>query len=409
MRAWRVVIAGLVLGGMAGQVSAQSKSGPRWSGWRGGRRDGKSQDTGLLKSWPEGGPERLWHVRGLGKGFSSPAIAYDTVYITGGVDGKLMIFAYDLSGKPRWRKEHGATWTRNYPGSRATPTLSKGKLYLLSGPGTLACYDAGSGRREWSKEMSSFGGKPGGWGYAESVLVASKYVFVVPGGTNCMVALDKRTGNTLWKSEGNGGAPHYGSSIVAVQDKVPMVIGSSRNGLFAVSPKDGRVLWTNDFSSGNTANCPTPAYSDGYVFWANGYNKGGVCLRLSVSNGSVTAREAWKTGDMVCHHGGYVIHEGYIYGNDKGGWVCLDLRTGKKMWSDRGVGKGSVCYADEMLYLFGEDNGRVGLAKASPNGLQMSGEFTVAGTDKSWAHPVVVGGRLYLRYADNLYCYNVKQ
>ena len=409
MRVWREVVVGLILVGVGFQVSAQSKSSPRWSGWRGGRRDGKSRDTGLLKSWPDGGPERLWQVRGLGEGFSGPAIAYDTVYITGGVDGKLIIFAYDLRGRLRWQKEHGEAWTRSYPGARATPTLSKGKLYLLSGPGKLGCYDAKSGRRVWSKEMRSFGGKPGGWGYAESVLIASKYAFVVPGGTNCMVALDKQTGKVLWQSEGNGGQPHYGSSILAIQDKVPMVIGSSRNGLFAVHPKNGRVLWRNDFSSGNTANCPTPAYSDGYLFWATGYGKGGICLRLNVSNSNVTARQAWRTRDMVCHHGGYLIHDGYIYGNNGGGWACLDLKTGEKMWSDRGVGKGSVCYADGMLYLFGEKGGRVGLAKASPDGFRMSGQFSVKGSGPSWAHPVVVGGRLYLRYADNLYCYDVKE
>jgi len=112
---------------------------------------------------------------------------------------------------------------------------------------------------------------------------------------------------------------------------------------------------------------------------------------------------------MVCHHGGYVIHEGYIYGNNGGGWACLDLRTGKRMWNERGVGKGSLCYADGMLYLFGEKGGRVGLAKASPDGFEMSGQFSVEGSGTSWAHPVVVGGRLYLRYADNLYCYDVKK
>jgi outer membrane protein assembly factor BamB len=121
----------------------------------------------------------------------------------------------------------------------------------------------------------------------------------------------------------------------------------------------------------------------------------------------VTAQEAWTTKDMVCHIGGYIIHQGYIYGNHNGEWVCLELETGTKMWNAKGVGKGSVCYADDMLYVFSENKGEAGLATCSPEGMDMKGTFQVEGTDKSWAYPVVTGGRLYLRYADNLYCYNV--
>jgi outer membrane protein assembly factor BamB len=175
-----------------------------------------------------------------------------------------------------------------------------------------------------------------------------------------------------------------------------------------VRAKDGKVLWSNPFSAGNTANCPTPIFSDGYVFWANGYGKGGICLKLTVNGDEATAQEAWRTGDMVCHHGGYIVHEGYIYGNNGGGWSCLDLKTGERKWGERGVGKGSVCFADGMLYLFGERGGAAGLATCSPAGMQMVGNFNVAGSRTSWAHPVVIGGRLYLRYDVNLYCFDVK-
>ena len=188
-----------------------------------------------------------------------------------------------------------------------------------------------------------------------------------------------------------------------------MLVNGTDQGIVCVDPKTGRSLWANPFSSRNTANCPTPVYSEGYVFWANGYGKGGICLRLTVERGRVVAQEAWKTSDMDCHHGGYVVHEGYIYGNHSNGWVCLDLKTGRKMWQAGAVGKGSVCYADEMLYLFGERGGKVGLATCSPDGLQLKGTFSVAGDGPSWAHPVVIGGRLYLRYDTNLYCYEVRR
>ena len=188
-----------------------------------------------------------------------------------------------------------------------------------------------------------------------------------------------------------------------------MIVTGTKQGIVAVDADNGKLLWLNDWSAGNTANCPTPAYADGYVFWANGYGKGGICLKLRKEGDKVVADKAWTTRDMVCHHGGYVIQDGYIYGNNGNGWACLELKTGKKKWSEKAVGKGSLCFADGMLYLFSEDGGKAALATCSPEGLQIKGNVKVAGNGPSWAHPVVVGGRLYLRYDTHLYCFDVKQ
>jgi outer membrane protein assembly factor BamB len=168
------------------------------------------------------------------------------------------------------------------------------------------------------------------------------------------------------------------------------------------------MLWQNGFSAGNTANCPTPAFDNGYVFWANGYGKGGICLKLTSAGNTVKAAEAWTTRNMICHHGGYVIHQGYVYGNHEGGWTCLELATGKKMWQERAVGKGSLCFADGMLYLFSESGGQGALATCSPEGLELKGRVKVEGRGPSWAHPVVAEGKLFLRYDKNLYCFDVK-
>ena len=188
-----------------------------------------------------------------------------------------------------------------------------------------------------------------------------------------------------------------------------MIVTGTRKGIFAVDADSGNLLWSNDWSAGNTANCPTPAYADGHVFWSNGYGKGGVCLRLKKENDSVAVDVAWTTKKLVCHHGGYVIHEGYIYGNHGVGWTCLDLKTGEQQWNERAVGKGSLCFADDMLYLFSENGGQAALANCSPDGLKLSGEVKVEGNGPSWAHPVVAGGRLYLRYDTHLYCFDVRQ
>jgi len=197
------------------------------------------------------------------------------------------------------------------------------------------------------------------------VLIYDNLAIFKPGGQNCVVALNKNNGQEVWASHGFAAGPEYSSCLPIVFGNLPMIVTGTREGIVCVNAKNGALLWGNKFAANNTANCPTPAYGDGYVFWANGYGKGGICLKLAPGG---KAAEAWTTHDMECHHGGYIIDNGYIYGNNGGGWACLELKSGKRMWQEHAVGKGSLC----------------------------------------WAHPVVVGGRLYLRYDNNLYCFDVK-
>ena len=219
----------------------------------------------------------------------------------------------------------------------------------------------------------------------------------------------KTTGRPAWASRGFNAPAHYGSVIPFVFEKVPMLAAGTGGGLVSINPKDGTVLWTNNFAAGNTANGPSPAYSDGYVFWADGYGKGGICMKLAISGDRVAAAKAWETRDMDCHHGGYIIDNGFIYGNHGGGWACLDLKTGAKKWFDKGVGKGSLTCAEGMLYTYGE-NGKMGLVRATPKGHEVISQFHIpqGGQGPSWAHPVVCGGRLYLRHGNFLYAYDVK-
>jgi outer membrane protein assembly factor BamB len=349
----------------------------------------------------------LWKVDGLGRGYSNVAVSDGTVYTTGDVDDRLVIFAFALDGSLKWKTDADAAWTRSHAGSRATPTIDGDNLYLLSGNGLICCFDCRTGQRQWDRHTKEFGGRSGGWGYAESVLIHKDWAIVKPGGENCIVALDKKNGELVWASSGFSAGPEYSSCLPIDYEGHPLIVTGTRAGLVCVDARDGRLLWSNDHSANNTANCPTPAYADGYVFWANGYGKGGICMKLRLEGDKVTADVAWTTRDMVCHHGGYVIREGYVYGNDGGGWSCLDLKTGDPTWQERAVGKGSLCFADGMLYLFGERGGQAALATCSPDGLELKGNVQVDGSGPSWAHPVVTGGRLYLRYDANLYCFDV--
>ncbi len=404
----RMVWTGCLVVWMAGMVLAAAAPSAEWGPWQGPTRDKKSPDRGLLKQWPAGGPALLWKGGGFGKGFASVAVSGGMIYTSGDVDGKMMVFAVDMAGAPKWKIVHDEEWANDPAGSRSTPVVDSGRLYIISGHGLIGCYDAKTGRKIWTRAMREFGGSPHGWGYSESVLIQGRLAIVTPGRQNCIVALDKETGRTVWMSKGFDGEAHYGSLTPFTFEGVPLLVAGTGGGLVCVDARTGEVQWSNDFCAGNTANCPTPAYADGYVFWSNGYGKGGICMKLKKVGAKVGADVAWKTRELVCHHGGYVIDRGYIYGNHEGGWTCLDLKTGKRQWYDKGVGKGSLCMADGMLYLFGENGGTAGLASFSPTGMQMKGRFNVAGEGPSWAHPVVIGGRLYLRYDANLYCFDVR-
>jgi outer membrane protein assembly factor BamB len=389
-------------------AAAAAAADTEWPCFHGPNRDAKSPDKGLLKEWPSGGPPLVWKYEGIGKGFSTVSVSGGTIYTTGDLDGRLIVFAFDMDGKPKWKIDHDAAWTKSQPGSRSTPTIDGGNLYIESGNGVVGCYDAKTAAKKWICQLRDFSGKPGGWGYAESVLILGNLAIVTPGGSKCIAALNKATGQPVWTSSGFSAGAQYGGCAPFTFQNVPLLAAGTDAGLVCVDARNGALVFLNDFSAKNTANCPTPAYADGHVFWANGYGKGGICMRLSAAGGRVAAEVAYKTPDMVCHHGGYIIDNGYVYGNNGGGWACLDLKTGALKWNERGVGKGSVLWADGMLYLFGESGGKAGLATCDPAGMQMKGQFSVAGSGPSWAHPVVIGGRLYLRYDTNLYCFDVK-
>ncbi|MBI5093456.1 MAG: PQQ-like beta-propeller repeat protein [Candidatus Hydrogenedentes bacterium] len=376
-----------------------------WPSFRGPDHDGKSPDTGLLKEWPAEGPKLLWRAPDIGKGYSSVSIGGGAIFITGDVGDKLVIFALDMDGKLKWKKDAAPAGALDRPGSRGNVTLDGDTGFLLSGTGILSSFDAKSGDVKWSKKMEEFGGAPSNWGYAESPLIAGDRLVVKPGGAKCIVALEKATGKPIWASQGFSAAPEYGSCLPFTFDNVPMIVTGTNAGLVCVKAQTGELVWSNPFSAKNTANCPTPAFSDGYVFWANGYGRGGICLKLEPGG---KATEAWKTSEMVCHHGGYIIDKGYIYGDNGKGISCLDLKTGELKWKDPAVGKGSLCWADGMLYLFSEKNGQGALAAYSPAGMQIKGQVKVDGTGPSWAHPVVIGGRLYLRYDTTLYCFDIR-
>lgn len=391
-------------------LAASGACAADWPTFLGPNRDGCSPDTGLLKQWPPEGPKQLWNNEALGSGWSSVAVAGGLVYTTGNEgQNQVLICLDDKTGKKKWRAAQGPAASHNkYPGARATPTVDGDRIYLTGGNGLITCHSAKDGRILWKKDFrKDFGGKVGGWLYAESVTILGKLALVTPGGEHPVVALDKMTGNTVWKSDKPATAG-YASLLPITLNNSTVLVNGTQSGLLVIDAKTGQEIYRNPFADGNVANAPTPAFSDGYLFWAVGYRKGGTCLKVANAGGTWTFEDAWKTADFACHPGNYVLAQGRAYGKGKGGLVCADLKTGQTLWTERG-GAGQVTWADGLLYSFADQGGKLTLIDpAAPEGSRVKGSLQVAGTGNSWSHPVVVNGRLYVRYDTNLYCFDVK-
>ncbi|MDP3070468.1 MAG: PQQ-like beta-propeller repeat protein [Opitutaceae bacterium] len=386
-----------------------------WPQWRGPDRTGVSQETGLLKEWPAGGPKRLWMFENAGKGYSGPAIAGGKYFTIGTRDDTETLLILDANtGKEIRAVAIGGIFDNKWgDGPRGTPTVDGDRVYALSGSGDLACINIADGKVRWKTSMASLGGKTPNWGYTESVLVDGNKVLCTPGGTKGTVAaLDKLTGKVLWQSTGIKEPAHYSSIVAAPINGTPQYVQRNEKSVFGLAADDGRLLWQTDFP-GRTAMIPTPIVSGNEVYVTAGYGTGCKMVRIGADN-SVTV--VYENKVAKNHHGGFVKIGEYLYGHGDPQWVCQNFKTGEEVWSSRALGKGAIGAAGGMLYCLDENNGTVVLAEASPAGWSEKGRFKLdpqtkirASSGKIWTHPVIANGKLYLRDQDLIYCYDVKQ
>ncbi|HKQ79748.1 MAG TPA: PQQ-binding-like beta-propeller repeat protein [Blastocatellia bacterium] len=389
-------------------------SGPSdWPQWRGAERNGLSKDMGLLKQWPSSGPQRNWSISNLGEGFGSIAIRGDRIYVQGTSGSASRIYCLNRAdGNTIWSAALGPKVNEGRGnGPRSTPTVDDDRVYVLTENGDLACLRARDGSPVWRKNiLKEFGGSNPGWLISESPLVDGDRLIVTPGGSGAgMVALDKMTGKEIWRAKDISEEAGYSSAIAADVGGVRTVMNFTSRSAVGVRASDGKLMWRNSSAANGTANCSTPVFADNKVFFTSDYGTGAALLGLSAQNGEVKAQELYFTKDMKNHHGGVVLVNGYIYGfSGTSGLTCIEFATGKKMWMNRSVGKGSLSYADGMLYLLSEKN-VVGLAEANPNAYVEKGRFPIPDQGKdSWAYPVVAGGKLYIRDQGTLTTYDVK-
>lgn len=386
-----------------------------WPQWRGPNRDAVSQETGLLKEWPAGGPPLVWKAEGLGGGYSTPSIKNGRIYGMGYRDDYEEVWVLNESdGGEVWRVRIGPAYhDMGYDqGPRATPTPDGDRIYTLGGGGNLVCLDADDGSMIWKREYrQDFDGKlMSGWGFSESPLVDGDRVVCTPGGVKGTVAaLNKMTGDLLWRSTGMTDAAAYASLIVAEIGGVRQYIVLTDESVAGIAAEDGSVLWRAD-RAGRVAVIPTPIYRDNRVWVTSGYNVGCNLFKISPSNGDFDVTEVYSNRDIKNHHGGAILVKDHIYASSGPVIVCMEFLTGKVAWEERSVGKGSLGYADGRLYLRSED-GPIALIKATPDEFVEISRFDqpFRSDQKAWSHPIIVNGKLYLRDQNILLCYDVKQ
>jgi outer membrane protein assembly factor BamB len=413
------LVALLLTAGVAPAAPPNDPSPGDWPQWQGPNRDAVSKETGLLKTWPKEGPPRLWTAGNLGSGFGTPSVAAGRIFGMGTrdtADGKPMDGVWALNevdGSELWftRIDHPRPADQN-TGPSGTPTFDRGKLYAVASRGKMVRLDAATGKIEWTVDfVKDFGGEEPGWGYTESPLVDGDKVIGTPGGAHPIVAFDKATGKPVWKAAvPRGDGAQYASPTAVEIGGQRQYVQFLARGVVSVAAADGAFLWRYDEPANSTANCSTPIVHDGMVFAASAYSKGGGAARITKTGGKYETAEVYFQSKYQNHHGGFVLVDGYLYGECDRKLGCIAFATGKQAWSTDKVRKGSITYADGHLYCRNEGGADVILVEANAKEYVEKGRFAQPerSNTNAWAHPVIANGKLYLRDQDKLLCFDVK-
>ncbi len=385
-------------------------STPKISQWRGPQGDGIYPDKGLLKEWPENGPEVAWKFDQLGKGYSSPAFANNGFYITGTTDSIGSVFFFDLEGNLKWQKEYGKEWLRSFAGSRTSPTIYEDKGYLMSSVGVVYCIDSQNGNAIWSVDLfEKYGARQINFGMTEILRVDGDKIYCTPGGieTN-VIALNRFTGELIWSSKGAGTRSAYCPITFFERGGVKYIGMVAELNVMALNAENGEVAWTFPTENKDAIHGNTPIYRDGKLFIMNGWENGSFMLEIAEDGKSV--KQLWKNDLMDLENGGAILMGDNLYGSnwEHKGFSCVDWNTGEEKFTTKEFTSGTISYADGLFYWYGI-NGKVGLIKANENAFEVISSFQLEGKksrDHS-AHTVIHDKKLYIRYDSTLWAYDI--
>ncbi|MCU0703196.1 MAG: PQQ-like beta-propeller repeat protein [Fimbriiglobus sp.] len=414
---------------LSAPVPAIKSTGTDWPTFRGADRSGVLAEKSL-PAWPKDGPKLLWqksNVADIGVGYGSPAVVGGKVYLFGSDNAKQtgteFVTCLDAAdGKKVWVTKLETTpgkYSDGWGGGpRCTPTVANDMVYVLGATGDLVALSADKGEVRWKKNLvKDFGGGIPTWGYSESPTVDGDNLICTPGNKGGMIALNAKTGETVWQCKDLTDGAGYSSIVITEFGGVRVYITQTMQKGVGVRAKDGKLLWSVGEIGRRTAVIPTPVVGDdGYVFFTAGYGAGCECFKLTKDGDGVKAATVYtKNKDVANHHGGVAKVGDFVFGHsDSNGWVCFDYKKGEVVWKDKGVGKGSMTAIGDTLLCYSEQAGKLARVKATDKGYMEEANFTIPATSKVrpnqgkvWAHPVVSGGKLFLRDYELLYVYDV--
>jgi outer membrane protein assembly factor BamB len=388
-----------------------------WPRWRGAKQDGISQERGLLKQWPAEGPIRLWTAK-LGGGFSSMVVFDGKVCTQTRDKNQEVVVCMDAAtGKEIWRYNNDADYNahpsfsggpvpESRTGPRATPAVEGDRLYAVGATGILNCLNAKTGEKIWQQDLIQIGGgKVPMHGFSNSPLVEGDHVYINAGGPNgkSIAAINKKDGSLAWQALDD--PIGHSSAVWAEIGGVPQVIFFTGIAAVGVAPKEGTLLWRYPWKTTYDLNIATPIYSNGKVFISSNYGSGAAVFSVNDKNETQTV---WKAMSMQNHFATPVLYEGNLYGFSENRLRCVDFATGKLVWDQLGLGRGSLTLADGHLILLG-DHGQLALAKATPEKyVEISRVQIFDKAILTWTAPVVSGGRLFVRNENELTAFDLR-
>ena len=389
--------------------------------WRGPNRDGQFTESGLLKSWPESGPELLLEVEKIGKGWSSPICVDGTIYTTGMIDTLDYLTSIDMEGNINWQVSYGRSWNKSFPDTRSTPTVEDDRIYVQSGTGRLVCLNRETGNEIWAVDVDKdFETEYHIWGNSETPLIVDDKVICSPGGKKTsIVAFNKMTGELIWQSKSLGGPRAYASATIYEYKDFRYVLAVIGRDLIALQPETGEIIWSYRYfnpekwqKQSGLIWTNTPVFFEDEIFLTMGYDYHAVMLNMDSTGTSVSEKFVDQTFDN--HHHGVIYHDGHLYGsnwqnNKRGKWICMKWETGEIISVNAWDTKGAMIMADGLLYMYNE-KGNVGIVKPDPKGFEVISQFKITqGAGTHWAHPFIADGKLFLRHGDVLMVYNIKE
>jgi outer membrane protein assembly factor BamB len=381
-----------------------------WTGFRGPRRDGHYQEMPIRTNWPAEGLKPLWK-QPIGGGYASFAVADGRAYTIEQRREDEAITAYDVeTGRELWACSYRARFDESMGGEgpRSTPTYDEGRVYALGAVGECHCLDAATGRVLWHRDtLKDSGAANLHWAQSASPLIVGDKLILVPGGPHghSVVACAKSSGDPIWAVRDDGAA--YSSPMLVTLAGQTQLLVATRNRLVGLRVQDGGTLWEFPWVvQQNNRNIAQPVLLGTNRFLVSaGYGTGCLALELVATDHGLEARELWRNRNLKNKFTSSVVWQGRVYGLDEDILTCLDATTGERCWKEGRYGYGQLILASGHLVILCGD-GDLALVRAAPDRPTELARFPAI-RGKTWNHPAIAGGRLLVRNAVEMACFDL--